>query len=240
MKKAMLLREELLDQASLSEKELLEWEQLKLIKPDGVTKDKTRFYSRDTLDLLLHVRNLKHLGYGAEHILKIIKKVGIPRQSDKIGKQTRLNQYLTVGDLAERVGISPRAVKHWEDKGIIEPDMRSEGGFRLYSEAFVYLCQLIKDLQLFGYSLEKIKTISELFRKFLALDRDLNMADPAEARLSLEAMTDQIQQLQDQLELLKSGVGRWEDLLKKKHKEISSLKMQNRKRGLSSEAKSDA
>ncbi len=240
MKKTMLLREELLKQAGLSEKELLEWERLKLAKPDGVTKDKVRFYSRDTLDLLLHVRNLKHLGYETEHVLKIIRKVGIPRQSDKKGKQTGLNQYLTVGDLAERVGISPRAVKHWEDKGIIEPDMRSEGGFRLYSEAFVYLCQLIKDLQLFGYSLERIKIISDLFREFLALSRDLNAAAPADAARSLEAMTDQIQQQRDQMERLKSGIGRWEDLLKKKHKEISSLKAQNRKRGPLQETKSDA
>ncbi len=73
MKKAMLLRKELLEQASLSEQELLEWEKLKLVKPDGMTKNKVRFYSRDTLDLLLHVRDLKRLGYEPEHILKIIK-----------------------------------------------------------------------------------------------------------------------------------------------------------------------
>ncbi len=236
----MLLREELLKQTSLSEKELQEWERLKLIRPDGVTKAKVRVYSQETLELLQHVRNLNHLGYEAEHILKIIKKVGIPRRSDKKGKQASLNHYLTVGDLAEKVGISPRAVKHWEDKGIIEPDMRSDGGFRLYSEAFVYLCQLIKDLQLFGYSLERIKAISDLFRKFLALSSDLNSAAPKEAALSLEAMTVQIEQLQNQMELLKSGIERWEDLLKKKHKEISSLKAQNQKRNLSQETRTDA
>ncbi len=240
MKKAMLLREEFLKQTSLSEKELQEWERLKLIRPDGVTKDKIRVYSQETLELFQHVWNLKHLGYETEHILKIIKKVGIPRRSGKKGKQASLNHYLTVGDLAEKVGISPRTVKHWEDKGIIEPDMRSDGGFRLYSEAFVYLCQLIKDLQLFGYSLERIKAISDLFRKFLALCSDLNSESPKEAALSLEAMRIQIEQLQDQMALFKTGIERWEELLKKKHKEISSLKTQNQKRNISRETKTDA
>ena len=104
----------------------------------------------------------------------------------------------------------------------------------------VFFCQLIKDLQLFGYSLERIKTISDLFGNFLALRRDPNAADPAETAVSLDAMADQIQVLQDRMELLRSGMGRWEDLLKKKSKEISSLRTQNRKRNPGSEVKKDA
>ena len=82
------------------------------------------------------------------------------------------DSFLTVGNLAERSGVSPRTIKHWEDKGIIEPDMRTEGGFRLYSESYVFLCQLIRDLQLFGYTLEEIKAVSDDVRTLLAIEAD--------------------------------------------------------------------
>jgi len=76
-------------------------------------------------------------------------------------KSAKLKKHLTIGGLAKRVGVSARNIKHWEDKGIIEPDMRSEGGFRLYSQVFVYLCDLIKDLQLFGYKTGEKKNKGE-------------------------------------------------------------------------------
>jgi DNA-binding transcriptional MerR regulator len=240
MKKAMFLRDELLVQARISDQELNEWERTKLVKSDGVAKDKTRFYSRDTLERVKKVKRLMSLGYQPEQILKIIKKVGLPTSGRKNEGPKKLHEYLTVGDLADRVGISARAVKHWEDKGIIEPDMRSEGGFRLYSEAYIYLCQLIRDLQLFGYSLEEIKLISDLFRNFLALSREVDVYQPGETMLMLDEMSSQIQRFEKKLDLFKTGIARWENLLKGKKKELSELKGLTRKRQKDMKRKSDA
>ncbi len=240
MKKAMFLRDELLVQARISDQELNEWERTKLVKPDGIAKDKTRFYSRDTLERVKKVKRLMSLGYQPEQILKIIKKVGLPTSGRKNEGPKNLHEYLTVGDLADRVGISARAVKHWEDKGIIEPDMRSEGGFRLYSEAYVYLCQLIRDLQLFGYSLEEIKLISDLFRNFLALSLDVDVYQPGETMLMLDEMSSQIQRFEKKLDLFKTGIARWENLLKGKKKELSELKGLTRKRQKDMKRNSDA
>jgi DNA-binding transcriptional MerR regulator len=108
--------------------------------------------------------------------------------------------------------------------------MRSEGGFRLYSEGYVYLCELIKDLQLFGYSLEEIKAISDLFRDFLALSQSLTAFSSAEAASKLLSMTEHIQSFEDKMALFKAGMERWENLLKKKKREISGLKGQIKKR----------
>ena len=139
--------------------------------------------------------------------------------------------YLTVGDLAERVGLSPRTIKHWEDKGIIEPDMRSEGGFRLYSGVYVYLCELIRDLQLFGYTLEEIKAISDDVRALMAIQDDIDALPKAEVDAKLGAMLRAVQALFDKMDMLKGGIDRWEDLLKKKKKDIHALKAKNQKRG---------
>lgn len=229
MKKAMYMRDDLLERAGITDRALAGWERQKLVRPDGLTKEKTRFYTQDTLDRIQYIKKLIDLGYQPEHILKIIKKVGLPRSGRAKNRPEKLHAYLTVGDLAELVGISPRAVKHWEDKGIIEPDMRSGGGFRLYSETYVYLCRLIKDLQLFGYSLDEIKSISDLFRDFLAISQNLSANSSTETLRKLESMTEQIKRFEDKMELFKTGMERWEALLKKKKREISGLKAQFRK-----------
>jgi len=139
-------------------------------------------------------------------------------------------KHLTIGDLAEKVGVSPRTIKHWEEKGIIEADMRSSGGFRLYSEIYVYLCNLIRDLQLFGYSLEEIKEISDLFREFLVLNKNVEIYSRVASEKKLDTMLTEISALKERMKLLKSGIGRWEELVNKKVKEITALKRRNEKR----------
>ena len=172
------------------------------------------------------------LGYKLEDIQKILKKVGFPGK--KTGKKEALERerYLTVGNLAERSGVSPRTIKHWEEKGIIEPDMRTEGGFRLYSETFILFCKLIQDLQLFGYTLEDIKAFSDSVRTFLAFQADLSSLPEAAVEAKLESMLKEIQELFDKMKLFKEGIARWEDLLKKGKRDIQSLKKKNQKRAV--------
>jgi DNA-binding transcriptional MerR regulator len=230
MEKTIFVRTELLEQVKIRAKTLKEWEKLQLLKPDGLTKDEIPFYSKDTLERIKHIKGLLELGYGIKDIQKIIKKVGVPKTLTDQDKMKKLNKFLTIGDLADRVGVSPRAIKHWENKGIIEPDMRSEGGFRLYSEIYIYLCNLIKDLQLFGYTLEEIKEISDLFRYFLAIKNDLKVFSKEENTKTLNKMLEHIQALFERMRLMREGMERWEGLLKSKKKEIMEFKSQNQKR----------
>lgn len=230
MNKVILTREEIKTHLDITEDVLNEWEKMKLLKPDGVTQDKVPFYSEQSVEYGVHVKNLLDLGYLLSDVQRIIRKIGLPKLGTVLKEPSHLNEFLTVGDLAERVGVSPRAIKHWEDKGIIEPDMRSEGGFRLYSEKYIYLCQLIRDLQLFGYSLEEIKKISHHFRDFLSIKARLNLHSKEETEKKLNEMLQKIHVFFERMELFKEGMDRWEGLLKKKKKEIMSLRTRNRKR----------
>jgi DNA-binding transcriptional MerR regulator len=228
--KAIFSRAEFLAKFNLPETTFCEWEKLKLLRPVGFSDDKTPLYSEEMTEQVWHIQKLNQLGYGPEEIQKIIKKVGLPKPALKKRKAEDPDKYLTVGNLAERVGLSPRTIKHWEDKGIIEPDMRSEGRFRLYSEVYVYLCELIRDLQLFGYTLEEIKMISDYFRDFLRFQKDLASFPKDEVSLKLDAMLREIKILFNKMELLSKGIERWEDLVKKKKKEVLSLKNKNLQR----------
>lgn len=225
-----LVRKEMIEKAKISEKLLKEWEELKIINPSGFTEDKIPVYTQQTVDYINKMKKFLDIGYTHEEIQKILKKVGLPKNSGEYGNSKLLKKHLTIGGLAERVGVSTRTIKHWEDKGIIEADMRSDGGFRLYSEIYVYLCNLVQDLQLFGYSLEEIKSISDIFRTFLTLEKDIQAYSKEETLEKLNSMCSEIDKLNAKMNLFKKGIHRWEELISKKTKEINALKKKNQKR----------
>jgi DNA-binding transcriptional MerR regulator len=230
MNKNVFTREDLLGKAGVSGEALSGWMKAKLVRPAGFAEDKTPLFTAEALDRIAHIRKIEDLGYGIEEIQKIIKKFGLPTGRNDRKVPLKKDPYLTVGGLADRSGVSPRTIKHWEDKGVIEPDMRTEGGFRLYSESYVFLCQLIRDLQLFGYTLEEIKAVSDEVRDFLAIQADLDVFPKPIVDTKLAAMLGKIQDLYGTMKLLKEGVARWEDLLKKKKKDIQCLRNRNQKR----------
>lgn len=40
---------------------------------------------------------------------------------------------LQIGEVAEAIGLSLRTVRYYEQMGLISPERRSQGGFRLYT-----------------------------------------------------------------------------------------------------------
>jgi len=227
----LLSRKELIEQARVSDKVLREWESARIIKPVSLSGDRIPLFSQQTVETINNIKKLVEIGYSMEEVERILRKIGLPKLPEELEKSKGSNGHLTIGGLAEQVGVSPRTIKHWEDKGIIEPDMRTDGGFRLYSKVYIYLCKLIKDLQLFGYTLEQIKLYSDLFRTFLAIEENIQTFPYEEATRQLEAMLREIELLSDKMKLFKEGIVRWEDLINKKKKEINSLKKRNQKRG---------
>jgi DNA-binding transcriptional MerR regulator len=238
MNKDVLTLQDLAVGAGIPAERVAEWTKVRLLKPDGYGENKAPLFSASGLEQVLLVQRLADLGYGTEEILKIVKKVGLPHDGRGRKKAPGKDRYLTVGNLAERSGVSPRTIKHWEDKGIIVPDMRTEGGFRLYSGSYVFLCQLIRDLQLFGYTLEEVKAVSDDVRTLLAIEADPEAYPPAEVETRLAAMLEAIRGLGDKMKLLEEGIERWRDLLKKKKKDIVALQAKNSKRGKAAKEKS--
>jgi len=230
MKKAVFERQELCRRLGIDGKTLDEWQDCKIFGPFGFSDDHTPLYTESAVAEGEQIKKLHELGYGSKEIQKIVRKIGLPRAGQRDCDGEKKRNFLTVGALAEKVGVSPRTIKHWEDMGIIEPNMRSEGGFRYYSDVYIYFCNLIRDLQLFGYSLVDIKKISDLFRYYLAMQQDPDSAPASEKMAKLETMLQEIERLSGKMALLKAGIGRWEDLLKKKKKDVAALRLQVQKK----------
>lgn len=211
---------------------ILEWEKEKLIKAAGFTEDKDPYFSTDVLKECESILHLSKLGYSFQDIYKIIKKVGLPSTVQSAKEHKPKGKYLTIGELADRVDVSTRTIKHWEDKGIIDSDMRSDGGFRLYSENYSFFCSLILDLQNFGYTLDEIKVISDFFRDFLSFQLNLTQFDVTLVASKVEQMTQEIDRLFVTMKKLQEGMDRWKSLLKNKRKEIEVIKNKNIRRSI--------
>jgi DNA-binding transcriptional MerR regulator len=67
-----------------------------------------------------------------------------------------------IGEVAERTGVTQRTLRFYEEKGLLPPPERMDGGFRLYSEADVERITSIRSMQsLLGLTLAEIKEMVE-------------------------------------------------------------------------------
>ncbi len=66
--------------------------------------------------------------------------------------------YLQIGEAADSVGLTQRTLRYYEEKGLLDPPSRMDGGFRLYSPVDVERLNRITELKsLLGFSLAEIK-----------------------------------------------------------------------------------
>lgn len=65
---------------------------------------------------------------------------------------------LYIGDAAALVGATPKALRHYEKIGLLNPE-REENGYRLYGPADILRLERIRQLQSLGLSLERIQQI---------------------------------------------------------------------------------
>jgi len=63
---------------------------------------------------------------------------------------------LHIGEVAERVGLSLRTVRYYEEQGLIRPAGRTPGGFRLYTEERVERLLVIKQMKPLGFTVQQM------------------------------------------------------------------------------------
>ena len=64
-----------------------------------------------------------------------------------------------IGEVAARTELSLRSLRHWEELGLLQPSGRTEGGFRLYTEADVEKILVIRRMKPLGFSLDRMRHV---------------------------------------------------------------------------------
>jgi DNA-binding transcriptional MerR regulator len=92
---------------------------------------------------------------------------------------------MQIGEVAERTALSLRTIRYYEEVGLVVPSERSQGRFRLYTEADVRRLWLIRKLKPLDLSLDQIREL------ITALDRadaeDVAAEEAAALRSTLTA-----------------------------------------------------
>jgi MerR family copper efflux transcriptional regulator len=69
---------------------------------------------------------------------------------------------MKIGQLAERTGVSTKAIRYYEDIGVLPEPARAENGYRRYDGDAADRIAFIQDAQSAGLSLGEIQMILEL------------------------------------------------------------------------------
>lgn len=114
---------------------------------------------------------------------------------------------MQIGEVAARTELSLRTIRHYEETGLVIPSARSQGGFRLYTEADIARLMVIRRMKPLGFSLDEMRSLLE------ATDR-LDSADELSPELRealLERIRDFERAAQQRVETLRTQLARAEE-----------------------------
>ncbi len=95
--------------------------------------------------------------------------------------------YMTVGELAKKMGTTVRTLQYYDAEGLLAPSAMSDGGRRLYTDKDRIKLHQILSLKALGFSLKDIKT------RLIALDT------PADVAAALSEQADDIRKKMESL-----------------------------------------
>jgi len=77
-------------------------------------------------------------------------------------REEQEKKFIQIGELAKKTKVTPRTIKHYEEKGLLKPFKKTQGGFRLYQNDKVKLLERIMQLKKAGFSLKEVKEMEEI------------------------------------------------------------------------------
>ena len=100
---------------------------------------------------------------------------------------------ITIGKVAKTTGLSLKAIRYYEDKGLLAPRPRTDGGYRQYEDADVNRLLFIRRAKELGISLRQITDLLNCWP-----DNTCSMTRP----ILKKAMRDRLEELKAQIGLL--------------------------------------
>jgi len=83
----------------------------------------------------------------------------------KESRRVKCENLMHIGQLAEKTGVTPRTLRYYEELGMIHPEDRSEGSFRLYSERQLMKVRMIHALKALDFPLTTIRDMMTIHQR---------------------------------------------------------------------------
>ena len=75
-----------------------------------------------------------------------------------------INDGMNIGEAAEKAGVTPKMVRHYESLGLLTKVHRTESGYRVYGEPEVHTLRFIKRSRDLGFSIPEIAELVALWQ----------------------------------------------------------------------------
>lgn len=108
---------------------------------------------------------------------------------------------MNIGQIAKLSGLITKMIRHYGAIGLIGRISRNASGYRDYTNAHLEDFIFIKHARDLGFSLEKIKTLMQLWHDNKRQSRDVKMI-ATEHLMDIEMKINYLQQLRDNLKCL--------------------------------------
>ena len=70
---------------------------------------------------------------------------------------------MNISDVAKKTGLTSKAIRFYEEKGLVTPPLRSENGYRSYSQQHLDELTLLRQARQVGFNLEECRELIFLF-----------------------------------------------------------------------------
>lgn len=118
------------------------------------------------------------------------------------------NNWLKIGEVAARSGISVKTIRYYEELGLLAPTVdRSSTGYRMFQLEVIKRLKFIKRAQALGLNLREIQTLLSVY------DRGKLPCPEVKQQLQskVEAIAEQIQALENLKSQLQTLLDCWEE-----------------------------
>ena len=72
---------------------------------------------------------------------------------------------MLIGELAKATGVSPKTIRYYETLGLLKPNRRTRGKYRVYDESAIPTLQFIRHAERLGFSLKDIRQVLQVWRR---------------------------------------------------------------------------
>ncbi|BAU29306.1 DNA-binding transcriptional MerR regulator [Aneurinibacillus soli] len=130
-----------------------------------------------------------------------------------------------IEDAARKTGLTKRALRYYEELGLITPFTRSDGGYRMYTDADIEQIMHVKNLRdLLGVSLSEIKEYVDLEQRAAALRTVyFNKKDQKKAEESLHFLTQLETTIRKQQMLLRQKIDSMQQILETYEEKLTRI-----------------
>jgi len=128
-------------------------------------------------------------------------------------KNKRKKEYYTISELAEEFDISTRAIRYYEEIGLLKPK-RTPGNHRIFTRKDRARLKLILRGKRLGFTLEEIKKVLDMY--------DVS-GEPEQIKLTLKIADEKLKEIEDKLHDLHIMKGELLDLKERLLKRLKEI-----------------